>query len=279
MQEEMLRMANEKIQGWKGWILTRGLAMVLCMVFFGHLPEAQAQHLDTLRNSVNVAGLQIPYTVLIKKEEGDLTGQVPIFFFLHGAGERGDDNKTQLSVGLPALVKSLEALKLPCYIIYAPQCPLEQRWVDTDWTAPSHVMASQMNPPLAVAFEGFDGLVAITPQVDRNRIYLTGLSMGGFAVWDLLERKPDYFTAAMPICGGGDTAQVKQLVDIPIWAFHGKKDKLVKVSRTTDMITAIKAAGGRPQMSIFEDQGHLCWNTAYQNLDAVRWLISQTRND
>jgi predicted peptidase len=81
----------------------------------------------------------------------------------------------------------------------------------------------------------------------------------------------------MPICGGGDTAQVAQLKNVPIWAFHGKKDKLVKVTRTTDMVAALTRVGGDVRDSLYEDLGHLCWNQSYQNLEAVKWLIAQRR--
>ncbi len=254
----------------------RGL-FALFLLFFAD--QALAQTLDTLRGKIDYEGHRIPYTVLLKAPHDEPGVQVPVFIFLHGAGERGSDNQAQLTVGLPALVKSLEALQMPCYAIYAPQCPVDQKWVDTDWTASSHVMAAKMNGPLEAAFAAFDSLIAVTAGVDHNRLYLTGLSMGGFGVWDLLQRYPTTFAAAMPICGGGDTAQVTQLTKMPVWAFHGRKDKLVKVARTLDMIAALKVAGGQPLMTILEDQGHLCWNKVYQNLDAVAWLISQHRND
>jgi predicted peptidase len=94
----------------------------------------------------------------------------------------------------------------------------------------------------------------------------------------LVQRFPDRFAAAIPICGGGDTTETSQLINVPIWAFHGKKDKLVKVSRTTDMVTAITRGGGKPKMTLFETVGHLCWNPVYKDLNVIRWLLSNHRN-
>ncbi len=237
--------------------------------------------LDTLRGEALYGGVHIPYTVLTKRHSLDTASSIPVFIFLHGAGERGSDNRAQTKVGLPALIQSLDSLDslIPNYVIYAPQCPLDKKWVDTDWTLPGHKMASKLNPPLAAAMVGFVQVLRENPTLDRRRIYLTGLSMGGFGAWELLQRYPQYFAAAIPICGGGDPAQIDARTRTPIWAFHGRKDKLVKVSRTTEMVDALIAKGHHPQMNILEDQGHLCWNAVYKNVEVIRWFISQSRHD
>ncbi|HEX2900984.1 MAG TPA: dienelactone hydrolase family protein, partial [Bacteroidia bacterium] len=184
-----------------------------------------------------------------------------------------------LSVGLPQLVKSLDSLHIHPYVIVAPQCPPNLKWVDTDWTLPSHRMKDSLSVTLANAMMVLDSVVAHTPLVDTNCLYLTGLSMGGFGAWELAQRDPNRFAAVLPICGGGDTAQAAQLTRLPIWAFHGKKDKLVKVSRTTDMISAIVRHGGKPHVTLYDTIGHLCWNTVYKDLDVIRWLFSNRRNE
>ncbi|NDF60926.1 MAG: phospholipase, partial [Crocinitomicaceae bacterium] len=105
------------------------------------------------------------------------------------------------------------------------------------------------------------------------KIFLTGISMGGFGTWELLQRFPEKFKAALPICGGADTSLACKLKGIPIWAFHGKNDKVVLSSRTSDIVNAIKKCGGTPKSSFFEKVGHLSWDKVYGNPKYVAWLI------
>jgi len=255
------------------------LLLVGAMIFIP-FSTAHSQGLATVKGTSALNGQALPYAVLSSKvvDKSSRAG-IPVILFLHGAGERGSDNIAQLTVGLPQLIKSLDSLKINPYIIVAPQCPVEIKWVDTDWTLPSHKMKASLSPVLANALAVFDSVVAHTPLVDTNCLYLTGLSMGGFGTWELAQRFPERFAAVLPICGGGDTAQANRLTQLPIWAFHGKKDKLVKVSRTTDMISAITKKGGKPNMTLYDTIGHLCWNTVYKDLDVIRWLFSNRRHE
>ena len=140
-------------------------------------------------------------------------------------------------------------------------------------------MKQKINWPLGLAVKVLDSILTISDLLDKDRLYLTGISMGGFGTWDLLQRYPHRFAAAIPICGGGDPAYANVLKSTPIWAFHGKKDKLVKVSRTSDMVQAVQEAGGNIHATLHENLGHLCWTQSYQNLDAIRWLLEQQRHD
>ena len=254
-------------------------AMVAASLFIP-FSTAHSQGLDILKGTSALNGQALPYAVLSSKvvDKAPRAG-IPVILFLHGAGERGSDNIAQLTVGLPQLIKSLDSLKINPYIIVAPQCPVDIKWVDTDWTLPSHKMKGSLSPVLANALAVFDSVVAHTPLVDTNCLYLTGLSMGGFGTWELAQRFPERFAAVLPICGGGDTAQANRLTQLPIWAFHGKKDKLVKVSRTTDMNSKKKKKGGKPNMTLYDTIGHLCWNTVYKDLDVIRWLFSNRRHE
>ena len=121
-----------------------------------------------------------------------------------------------------------------------------------------------------------DWLLSTLP-IDTNRIYVTGLSMGGFGTWDLISRYPNKFAAAAPVCGGGDIKQAHKLVNIPIWAFHGAKDRVVTVNRTRDMIEAIKNSGGTPKYTEYPNLGHFCWDAAYNEQDFLEWLFSQCK--
>jgi predicted peptidase len=235
---------------------------------------------DTVKKVFKHGDHKLHYTILqyvdsVPKEK------IPLVVFLHGSGERGNDNIAQLKVGLPNLIQSFKKEGMNQFMVLAPQCPENQLWSDADWTQPAHVMKKNMLWTLESIFSIIDSITQNNPWVDTNRIYVTGLSMGGFGTWEMIQRRPDFFAAAIPICGGGDKTQVKDLVQLPIWAFHGRKDKAVMVGRTTDMYSAIQKEVGsgklKIKMTIYESKGHLIWNDTYDNAEVVQWLLSQSK--
>ena len=165
----------------------------------------------------------------------------------------------------------------PCYII-APQCPPGCKWVDVDWKLPSHVIPKQPSVYLARTMLLVDSLVK-NLNIDPDRIYITGISMGGFGVWDAISHWPDKFAAAVPVCGGGDTAKAAVVKDIPIWDFHGDQDNVVMTSRSRDMIAAIKKAGGNPKYTEYTGTGHNAWDKAYseKELYSLAFLPNQCK--
>lgn len=212
----------------------------------------------------------LPYRLYVP--DSIIPGQKPAFvLFLHGAGERGTDNKLQLLHAVKEFMA--EDIRNEYYfILLAPQCPESARWVEVDWTMPSHRMP-RISIPLKQTFALMDSLTNAYV-VDTNQIYVTGLSMGGFGTWDAICRRPDYFAAAMPVCGGGDETVAGTIAQVPIRAFHGKLDHLVIPARTLNMVNAVNLNGGHAQAIIFDDLGHLCWNRVYENHDNIHWLFS-----
>lgn len=203
----------------------------------------------------------------------------PLVLFLHGAGERGADNRGQFS-RFTSTVRFWE--QLPCFVL-APQCPLptgdddaESVWVQTSFRAPSHIMRESPSWPLRLVMEMLDRTLAEHP-VDLDRVYVTGLSMGGFASWELLQREPGKFAAAMPVCGGADLAFAPKLAGMPAWLFHSDDDHIVPVCRSRDMIAALKAAGGSPRYTEYTGFNHDAWIPAYADNEAWTWLFSQRR--
>jgi len=188
----------------------------------------------------------------------------PLVIFLHGAGERGDDNKAQLRHGVRNFASKDFQAKHPCFLI-APQCPRNQFWGFRKGGDPSELVLSLI-----------EELCRELP-IDRSRIYLTGLSMGGFGTWDLLTRKPELFAAGLPICGGGDPKKADRLANVPIWAFHGADDKVVPPARSREMIEAIKKAGGKPRYEEYKGVGHDSWTQTYANPAVLDWLFAQKR--
>ena len=115
-------------------------------------------------------------------------------------------------------------------------------------------------------------------RIDPDRIYLTGLSMGGYGTWSLASHQPERFAAIAPICGGGDTAQAHKIADLPIWAFHGDADSVVALAKTQEMIDAVTEAGGTPKFTIYPGVGHDSWTATYNNPEFYEWLFAQQRN-
>lgn len=182
----------------------------------------------------------------------------PLIVFLHGAGERGDDGLKQTEVGIGRAVR-LDPERWPA-IIVLPQCP-EGVW----WDKAIHEVDKAVEQTLAEY------------NIDRKRMYLTGISMGGYATWVYGAQQADRFAALMPICGGGYPEDAKALASIPIWAFHGAKDEVVLPRESQKMVEAVKEAGGTVTYTEFEDADHNSWDAAYADQKAIRWLFRQSR--
>lgn len=180
----------------------------------------------------------------------------PLMLFLHGAGERGSDINLVTIHGPPKLV-SKEQQDLP-FVIVSPQCPKDQRW----------------NPEILM---GLVDDVLGKYRTDPARVYVTGLSMGGYGTWTLAAKYPDRFAALIPICGGGDPATVEKFKQIPVWVFHGAKDTGVPLSKSQEMVNALKATGAEPKFTVYPDAGHDSWTETYKNPDVYKWLLEQRR--
>ena len=218
-------------------------------------------------------GLLLNYRIHIPANM-DIKKQYPLVLFLHGAGERGNDNKRQLIHGAKDILDYSEN-NMPAIII-APQCPAGEQWVNIPWANLSHTMPAEPSDSMRLTIELLNKLTREL-SVDEKRIYVTGLSMGGFGTWDIIQRYPDIFAAAIPICGGGDTSLAPKLIGIPLWAFHGGADMTVKTVRSQDMIAAIKKAGGNPKYTEYEGVTHDSWTRTYANQDVLKWLFSQKK--
>lgn len=211
---------------------------------------------------------------LLKPAKIETGKKYPVVLFLHGAGERGTDNKKQLQY-FPDWISTDEMrAKFPCFVI-APQCRNGKQWVNVPWGAKKSTPQGEISEQLAAAVGILQEVLAKQP-VDRKRVYLTGLSMGGYGTWDLALRHPDWFAAVAPVCGGGDERLAERLKDVPLWAWHGDKDGAVPVERTQQMIAAIKAAGGSPKFTELPGVGHNSWNQAYHGPDnLIPWMFQQ----
>jgi predicted peptidase len=217
-------------------------------------------------------GKVLPYR-LAKPLHFDPHATYPLILFLHGAGERGKDNRAQLLHVMPELLTPANREKYPCFVV-APQCPAGQKWVDVNWSAHVHKQPEQPSAAMALTLQLLESLEREFP-IDGRRLYVMGLSMGGYGTWDVIARHPQMFAAAVPICGGGDETTAPRFAGVPVWAFHGAKDNTVPVSRTRKMIEALQQAGGKPRYTEYPDCQHNSWDSAIHEPDLLPWLFAQ----
>ncbi|HYR57880.1 MAG TPA: GDSL-type esterase/lipase family protein [Chthoniobacteraceae bacterium] len=211
---------------------------------------------------------------LLPPQNYDAKTKYPLVLFLHGAGERGTDNAAQLKHGAPLFAKPEVRGQYPCFVV-APQCPPEKKWVDIDWNSDTPKQP-EINATMSLVLGALDA-VQKEFSVDPDRLYVTGLSMGGYGTWDFITRFPEKWAAAAPVCGGGDKELVIRAKSVPIWAFHGLEDKTVKPERSRELIDAIVAAGGKPLLSEYPYLAHDSWTTAYGEPELLPWLFAQKR--
>lgn len=198
----------------------------------------------------------------------------PLVLILHGSGERGNDNSTQLNNGVAELLGSdATTPRFPCFCL-VPQCPPEQRWVEVDWNSERHLLPQIPSLLLSTTMELVESLLCRVP-IDSQRLYLIGLSMGGFGIWDLLSRWPERFAAAVIICGGADENALASAHAVPVWAFHGASDPIVSVERSRRAVTALRAAGGAPRYTEYPEVGHDAWTHAFAEPNLLPWLFAQ----
>ncbi len=224
-----------------------------------------------------LSGQTIRYRVLAPYDLED-DERLPVVLFLHGAGERGDDNLAQLR-HFPERFAREDYRGRFRGIVIAPQCPRDRRWVEVDWSTDEPQAApAEPSPWLDVALRALDATLAEMP-CDPERVYLTGLSMGGFGAWHLATLAPDRFTAVVPVCGGGDPQRADRLTGTPVWAWHGARDHVVAPVHTRAMVDAVRRSGGIVHYTELPHATHDAWSAAYALEGGVLdWLWRRRRD-
>jgi predicted peptidase len=217
----------------------------------------------------------IPYWLYLPKEHATNTSKLPVVVFLHGMGERGNNLDRVLVHGPPKLIA--KGKHFP-FIMIAPQCPNDGRkgrnHAKSFWWHPEGPIDKVKN---IVEFEK-----KRLGRIDADRIYITGLSMGGFGTYQIVSHHPDYFAAAAPICGHGNriadkAAFQKAFADLPVWAFHGDRDNVVRLAEQQQTIKLLKAGGATIKFTVYPGVGHDSWTRTYNNPDFYKWLLSHKR--
>lgn len=199
----------------------------------------------------------------------------PLVIFLHGSGERGADNEAQLKWGVHQFATD-QQLKMHPAIVIAPQCPTGQTWANLDNSNNQLRMRPTPSRPGALVMELIEEAIAKLP-IDTNRIYITGLSMGGYGTFDLVARYPGKFAAALPVCGAGDAGSAAVMAKVPMWIVTGAEDPAVAPELTHQMFTALTAAGARPGYTQYPEVGHFSWIHAYSDEVIMEWLFRQRK--
>jgi predicted peptidase len=214
---------------------------------------------------VNSSGDSLLYRKL--SPDYDTMRKFPLVIFLHGAGERGNDNQAQLKWGVMNFATDQNMKLHPCFVI-APQCPVGMSWAGFSGKGGSP------NKTMELLIALVQDLLKKLP-VETNRVYITGLSMGGFGTFELLTRQPELFAAAVPVCGGGDISKANLIKHIPIWIFHGAEDPAVNPALSFTMVEALTKAGAHPGYTQYPEVGHFSWIAAYSDPLMMEWLFRQ----
>jgi len=202
-----------------------------------------------------------------------------LLVFLHGMGERGSDNEVQLKHGVSDMLKFLQKGNRHAVVI-APQCPDGERWGGFEGNHRQDIrlaLTDKPVKPMASLLALIDKKIA-SGEVDPKRIYLTGLSMGGFGTFAAVARRPELFAAAAPVCGGGDPKTASKMKDVPFWVFHGDQDKAVPVECSQVMVGALIGSGGEVKYTEYSGVGHDSWTPAYRTEKLIDWFFAQQKD-
>lgn len=247
------------------------------------ISAAMAQNFDEYaeKKYVTKKNDTLLYRMLYPPEYGSQK-KYPLVVFLHGAGERGNDNEKQLTHGGTLFLKDEVLRDFPAIVVF-PQCPESDFW--------SSVKISRSDSGASFDFDYPDdptkslelvmGLIKYLEKmeaVDSKRIYIMGLSMGGMGTFELLAREPKKFAAAIPICGGGNPADCEAYAEeVPLWVFHGAKDNIVNPEYSREMVEELKRLGADVTYTEYPEAGHNSWDQAFAEPDLLKWLFSKEK--
>lgn len=196
------------------------------------------------------------YGYLIHLPEGyNPEGKWPAIIYLHGVGGKGNYLEILKAHGLPEMIERIEGFP---FVAVSPQCPPDQEW--------SLPLLSKLLDSVVEQFG-----------IDENRIYLTGIGEGAAAAWRWAAKEPERFAALAPVCGKGNPQEVCKLRDVPVWAFHGARDRIVPISETQSMVLALKLCGGNVNFTIYPEADHDSWSDAYNDPGLYLWFLDQNR--
>ena len=228
------------------------LALLCCLLWSVHPCDAQSAERQVPQTLVRTIEMQ--YLLYLPPAYDSSEEQWPLLLFLHGAGERGDDLELVKVHGPPKMIAA--GRDFP-FVVVSPQCPKDEWWAID-------------------ALHDLINEIVETHRIDTAKIYVTGLSMGGYATWRLACTYPKQFAAVVPICGGGEPEKAPLMKEVPTWVFHGAKDEAVPLQQSQEMVDALKAAGSDVRFTVYPEGGHVeAWQNAYGDPALWEWLAKQ----
>lgn len=221
----------------------------------------------------------LPYRLLLPSNY-DASKKYPLVFFMHGAGERGNDNEKQLVHGAKLFLSDEVRSKYPAIIVF-PQCPANSFWSNLDFKTTQDgkrvfVFNDNKEPTIAMklAQELLHQLINTYP-VEKKQIYVAGLSMGGMGTFEIARRNPGLFAAAIPICGGGATTTAQDLKTTHWWIFHGAKDEVVPLKYSEEMVKALEEVKAPVKFTVYPEATHNSWDATFAEPQLLSWLFSK----
>ncbi|QCR24957.1 phospholipase [Pontibacter sp. SGAir0037] len=248
------------------------------------LQRGLAQDLEMYQRKVYVAKADsLPYRILYP-ENFDPAKKYPLVMVLHGAGERGNNNESQLVYGATLFLEPQNRQQYPAIVVF-PQCPKDSYWsnvnivTDENGKRSFHYLQKSGEPTKAMkSLLGLLNELEKSGSVDKKQLYIGGLSMGGMGTFELLRRKPKKFAAAFPICGGGHPDGAKKYAKrVPLWVFHGEVDGVVPVEKSEVMVEAVQKAGGNVKFTVYPGVNHNSWDYAFKEPELLPWLFSHKK--
>lgn len=226
-------------------------------------------------------GDTLPYRILFPKNY-DTSKKYPVVFFLHGRGESGNDNQKQLTNGADLFLRDSIRERYPAIVVF-PQCSAKSYWSNVNMIAYDSSTAKRWfyfipggapTPPMQL-LENFVGNVLERFSVNRQQVYVGGLSMGGMGTYELVRRLPKTFAAAFAICGGAHPATAPQMKQTAWWIFHGLKDEVVPPEKSRIIADALISAGAKAKVTFYPSANHNSWDLAFAEPGLMSWLFSQ----
>ncbi|RNC87466.1 MAG: phospholipase [Allomuricauda sp.] len=252
------------------------LTLFLCLTIFSLAQEKT----DYQKLYFEQDGVTMPYRLMLP-DGYRATADYPLVVVLHGSGERGNDNEAQLVHGSYLFEKEEIRKKYPAIVVF-PQCNSNSSWVNIgvsgDMDNREFVFFENPKPTTdMVLLEGLIKYLTKKYAVDKKRMYVGGLSMGGFGTFELVRRNPKLFAAAFPICGGANPITAKKMKHLDWWVFHGEADKVVPPRYSTQMVDAMKKDGLSVKYSLYPGVGHNSWDNAFAEPELLPWLFSKSK--
>lgn len=254
------------------------------LMFFAFLSLGQithAQDLDAYDKMVMESdGNEIPYRILMPKNY-DESRSYPLLLFLHGSGERGDDNELQLVHGARFFLKDSIRDSFPAIVVF-PQCKANQSWSNANYQPSgdgrifTFSESIDNNAQQDLLTELMDQLLASYP-IDEKRIYVGGLSMGGMGTFEFVRRNPKIVAAAFAICGAYNPKAARRMTETAWWIFHGEDDTVVPTVHSRDMYVALKAEKAEVKITLYPGVGHDSWTNTFAEPGLMEWLFSHRR--